>query len=93
MIDLRQYPALLRRQPSALLLGAQLLGVVLYPLMEGHASGQMVLAMFGRLRFPKRKSDGGLTKKLEKPALCGKCGRYIIGSGECDCTKPPASKG
>ena len=29
MIDLRQYPALLRRQPSALLLGAQLLGVVL----------------------------------------------------------------
>ena len=47
MIDLRQYPALLRRQPSALLLGAQLLGVVLYPLMEGHASGQIVLAMFG----------------------------------------------
>ena len=47
MIDLRQYPALLRCQPSALLLGAQLLGVVLYPLMEGHASGQIVLAMFG----------------------------------------------
>ena len=55
--------------------------------------GMVVLAMFGRLRFPKRKSDGGLAKKLEKPALCGKCGRYIIGSGECDCTKPPASKG
>ncbi len=56
--------------------------------------GMMVLAMFGRLRFPKgRKPDSTLATKLEKPALCGTCGRYLIGSGGCDCKKPPAHKG
>ena len=47
MIDLRQCPSLLRRHPSALLLAVQLLGVLLYPLMEEFAGGQIVLTAFG----------------------------------------------
>ena len=54
-----------------------------------------VLALFGRLRFP-----GALKRRLprspkapDKPLICGKCGRFIIGSGRCDCTPPPADKG
>ena len=49
MIDLRQCPPLLRRNPSALLLAVQLLGVLLYPLMEGHAGSQILLTAFGLL--------------------------------------------
>ena len=47
MIDVLRWPPLLRRNPSALLLAAQLLGVLLYPLLEGHAGGQILLAVFG----------------------------------------------
>lgn len=39
----------LRRDPNAGLLAAQLVGVVLIPLMDGSPSGQMVVAVFGVL--------------------------------------------
>ncbi len=39
--------------------------------------GMLVLAMFGKLRFPGQK-------RLES-AKCPKCGRYRIGKGPCDC--------
>lgn len=41
--------------------------------------GMMVLAMFGRLRFPGQK-------KLDS-MKCPKCGRYRIGKGPCSCGK------
>lgn len=41
--------------------------------------GMMVLALFGRLRFPGQK-------KLDA-MKCPKCGRYRIGSGPCVCEK------
>ncbi len=38
-----------------------------------------VLAMFGRLRLPGiRRAD---------PRKCGRCGRFLIGKGPCDCRK------
>ena len=37
----------LRRHPSSALLAAQLLGVLLYPLLQDSASGQVALAVFG----------------------------------------------
>ena len=37
----------LRRHPSSALLAAQLLGVLLYPLLQDSASGQIALAVFG----------------------------------------------
>ncbi|MET1024280.1 MAG: ion channel [Pseudoxanthomonas sp.] len=40
---------LLRRHPSAMLLVVQLLGVVLYPLMENTATGRALLGTFGVL--------------------------------------------
>jgi Ion channel len=36
-----------RREPSAVLLGAQLLGVVLYPAMEGNEVGRSLFSVFG----------------------------------------------
>lgn len=39
--------------------------------------GMLVLAMFGRLRFPGQKK---LTSMK-----CGGCGRYRIGKGPCSC--------
>ncbi|MCB1328555.1 MAG: hypothetical protein KDK28_03455 [Maritimibacter sp.] len=41
--------------------------------------GMMVLALFGRLRFPGQK-------KLEN-MKCPGCGRYRIGKGPCSCGK------
>jgi len=41
--------------------------------------GMMVLALFGRFRFPGQK-------KLES-MKCPRCGRYRIGKGPCDCDK------
>jgi hypothetical protein len=43
------YIAFLRRNPSAGLLFVQLLGVVLYPLMESSARGRALFGMFGLL--------------------------------------------
>jgi hypothetical protein len=41
--------------------------------------GMAVLAMFGRLRLPRiGRRD---TKK------CGRCGRFLIGKGPCECGK------
>ncbi|WP_226782949.1 hypothetical protein [Oceaniglobus trochenteri] len=41
--------------------------------------GMIVLAMFGKLRFPGQK-------RL-KSKKCHRCGRYRIGKGPCDCGK------
>ena len=41
--------------------------------------GMLVLAMFGRLRFPGQK-------KLQS-LKCDRCGRYSMGKGPCACTK------
>ena len=41
--------------------------------------GMLVLAMFGRLRFPGQK-------RLQS-AKCPNCGRYRIGKGPCPCQK------
>ena len=41
--------------------------------------GMMVLAMFGKLRYPGQK-------KIES-MKCPKCGRFKIGSGPCSCEK------
>ncbi len=40
--------------------------------------GIVVLAMFGRLRFPGQKRLAA--------AKCSKCGRFRFGKKECDCT-------
>jgi Ion channel len=39
--------SLARREPSAILLTAQLAGVLLYPLMEGSAAGRALFSVFG----------------------------------------------
>jgi len=44
-----QYIALLRRNPSAGLLLVQLVGIVLYPLMESSARGRTLFGVFGLL--------------------------------------------
>jgi hypothetical protein len=36
-----------RREPSALLLAAQMAGLLLYPFMEGNATGRALLNLFG----------------------------------------------
>jgi uncharacterized OB-fold protein len=41
--------------------------------------GMMVLALFGKFRFPGQR-------RLEA-MKCPKCGRYRIGSGPCGCDK------
>lgn len=41
--------------------------------------GMMVLAFFGKLRFPGQK-------RIES-MKCPKCGRYRIGSGPCSCER------
>ena len=42
-------PQLVRREPSALLLAAQLLGVLVYPFMEGNDVGGALFSVFGIL--------------------------------------------
>lgn len=39
--------SLLRREPSAVLLAAQLAGVLLYPFMEGNGAGRALFSVFG----------------------------------------------
>lgn len=44
----------------------------------------IILAMLGRLRFPKfgSRKDGGRVKDARK---CPKCGSYILHAGDCAC--------
>ncbi|MDH3262998.1 MAG: hypothetical protein OEM24_03255 [Paracoccaceae bacterium] len=44
--------------------------------------GMAVLAMFGRLRFPRRRPKADLPPK---PRKCPDCGAYVIGKGPCRC--------
>lgn len=41
-----------------------------------------VLAMFGRLRLPRRTGRSGLPPK---PRKCAACGAPVIGRGPCPC--------
>ncbi len=43
----------------------------------------VVLAMFGRLRFPG--AGPGKRGQMGKPRKCPSCGRYQIGAGPCAC--------
>ena len=43
----------------------------------------LVLAMFGRLRFPGQKT---INKKLDA-AKCPSCGRFRLGKSSCPCGK------
>ena len=46
--------------------------------------GAMVLiAMVGRALFPSKMPR--LMRKRDKPPVCAKCGRYLIGRKDCDC--------
>jgi uncharacterized membrane protein YfcA len=46
-----------------------------------------VLAMFGRLKMPRigRKKE----TRLQGRKSCPRCGRFLIGKGDCDCKLPP----
>ncbi len=46
--------------------------------------GAMVLvAMIGKALFPGHLSR--MVTKRPKPAVCAKCGRYLMGNKGCDC--------
>ena len=51
--------------------------------------GIVVLAMFGRLRWPggARRIGRDQAGKLKKPTRCKACGAFRIGSGPCPCGK------
>ncbi len=57
--------------------------------------GMLVLAMFGRLRWPGGARGAGNGKarrdqraaKPGKPRKCKACGNFIIGDGPCRCGK------
>ncbi len=51
----------------------------------------VTLAMFGKLGWLGKVAPKGLLR--DKPKLCKKCGRHIIGSKGCDCGLPPVNKG
>ncbi len=42
-----------------------------------------VLAMFGRLKWPRIGGRGGRPGGLPRPRLCPECGRYNLGGGPC----------
>lgn len=46
----------------------------------------LVLAMLGRLRFPKLKSPFG-RGRLNRSAKCENCGRYLVAGEACECRK------
>lgn len=49
--------------------------------------GMAIIGLLGNLLFPGALQRG-VKKRLAaaKPAVCGRCGRYVIGKS-CDCTK------
>lgn len=53
-----------------------------------------VLAMFGRLRFPKGgRRAGRAAVKSEVALKCAHCGTYIVGNGPCPCGAVPVKEG
>lgn len=52
-----------------------------------------VIAMFGRWRTRGKLPPKGKTGKIPGPVICGKCGSYIIGKGDCACGAPRSGKG
>jgi hypothetical protein len=51
----------------------------------------VTLAMFGKLGWLGKITPKSLQR--DKPKLCKKCGRHIIGSKGCECGRPPVNKG
>lgn len=50
--------------------------------------GMALIGMIGKALFPgKLGRIGRFRRKTLKPPVCPRCGRYIIGSSECDCGK------
>jgi hypothetical protein len=48
----------------------------------------LVLGVFGKLRNPRRKLPGPKDQaRLSRPRKCPRCGRFLIGKGDCDCGK------
>lgn len=52
---------------------------MLFKVIAFFLAGMMVLAIFGKLRFPGQARLAS--------AKCRNCGRYRIGKGPCSCTK------
>jgi len=52
---------------------------MLFKIIALFLAGMMVLAIFGKLRFPGQARLAS--------AKCRKCGRYRIGKGPCSCSK------
>lgn len=53
--------------------------------------GMVIVALIGRLRWPRggrgaarRGADSG---RVAPPTICGHCGRFIVGKGDCDCQR------
>lgn len=47
-----------------------------------------VIAMFGRWRTRGKLPPAPKAGKIPGPVICGKCGSYIIGKGDCACGAP-----
>ncbi len=48
----------------------------------------LLLGVFGKLRRPGGKLRGPKDQaKLGRPRKCRRCGRFLIGGGDCDCGK------
>ncbi|HSF64260.1 MAG TPA: hypothetical protein VLA78_07725 [Paracoccaceae bacterium] len=52
-----------------------------------------VIAMFGRWRTRGKLPPKDKPGKIPGPVICGKCGSYIIGKGDCACGAPRKDKG
>jgi hypothetical protein len=52
-----------------------------------------VIAMFGRWRTRTKLPPQQKSGKIPGPVICGKCGSYIIGQGDCACGAPRNPKG
>jgi hypothetical protein len=54
----------------------------------------VALAFFGRIRFGSKPGGtriGGITPpRMAKPQKCPSCGRFLIGTGPCECGAPRA---
>ena len=46
-----------------------------------------IVGMIGKVLFPGAMSRLMLRKSSNKPPVCKKCGRYVLGKAACDCSK------
>ena len=51
-------------------------------------AGMVLIGLIGKVLFPRAfKRMASKAAILPKPARCGRCGRYLLGKGGCDCGK------